>query len=130
MRRFFFSVNEAADLVIKSIEEINILKGKVFSKKMKSTNISSILNIWTKIYNCSWKKIDRRPEDKTDEYLIAKHELENTSLLKIKDQVYYIIDFYKKYKECLSEEYSTYNSEKLSKTEITNLIKMKPKNII
>jgi len=130
MRRFFFSVEEASDLVIKSIEEINRLKGKVFSKKMKSAKISNILDIWTSIYNCSWKKIDQRPEDKTDEYLIGKHELENTSLFKIKDQVYYIIDFYNKYEECLLEEYATYNSEKLSKIEITNLIKMKPKNII
>ena len=49
--------NEASDLVIKSIEEINRLKGKVFSKKMKSAKISNILDIWTSIYDCSWKKI-------------------------------------------------------------------------
>ena len=130
MRRFFFSVDEACNLVIKSIEEIDRLKGKVISQKMKSAMISSILDIWSKLFNCTWKKIDQRPGDKIDEYLIGKHELENTCSFKDKDQVFYIIDFYNKYKDCILEEYSTYNSEKLSVAEITDLIKMKPNNLI
>lgn len=130
MRRFFFSVDEASKLVMKSIEEIDKLCGKVLSKKMKSAMISDILNRWCEIYNCSWKKTDPRPEDKIDEYLIGKHELKNTYSFKHQDQVYFIIDFHHKYKDCLLEEYSTYNSEKLSDNEITNLIQMKPNNLI
>lgn len=130
MRRFFFSVEEASNLVIKSIEEVDNFCGKVISKKMKSAMISEILNIWSNIYSCSWKEIEKRPEDKIDEYLIGKHELENTYSFKEKDQDYFIIDFYNKYKDCILEEYSTHNSEKLTEVEITNLITMKPNNLI
>ena len=53
MRRFFFSVNEASNLVIKSIIDIESFNGTVLLKKMKSAKISDILDIWCNIYKCS-----------------------------------------------------------------------------
>ena len=50
MRRFFFTVNEAVELVTTCLERINSLSGKILSREMKSAQMIDILNIWIKLY--------------------------------------------------------------------------------
>jgi len=71
MRRFFFSVDEASDLVIRALNNQDQCLGGILSKKMKSAQISDILDVWSSLFECPWEEIDSRPGDKDDEYLIG-----------------------------------------------------------
>ena len=124
MRRFFFSVDEASDLVIRALENLDLCAGGVLSKKMKSARISDILDIWCSLYDTSWKEIDSRLGDKEDEYLIGELELKNTREVKIDDQDHFIINFKTNFQNTLKEPLSSKNAEKMSNKEIEVLIKL------
>tara|TARA_B100000029_G_scaffold514888_1_gene619489 strand:+ start:2833 stop:3780 length:948 start_codon:yes stop_codon:yes gene_type:complete len=122
MRRFFFTIDDATNLVITAMKKINKTKGKILTLKMKSAQISKILDIWCEKYNTKWKKIKERPGDKIDEFLIGENELKNTYQIKFSNKEYYIIDYKKNYKNNFSSPISTENAEKLNKSEILKLI--------
>tara|TARA_B100000029_G_scaffold332070_1_gene324289 strand:- start:504 stop:1442 length:939 start_codon:yes stop_codon:yes gene_type:complete len=124
MRRFFFSINEASDLVIRALENIDLCSGGILSKQMKSAQISDILDIWCELYDTTWKEIDSRPGDKEDEYLIGELEIQNTKKIKLDDQVHYLINFNSTSETDMKEPLSSKNSEKMSKKDIKELIKL------
>lgn len=125
MRRFFFTIDDATKLVITSIENIDKTNGKILTLKMKSAQISKILDLWCEKYNTKWEKIDERPGDKIDEFLIGENELKNTFQIKFSNKEYYMIDFKNIYKNNFPSPISTENSEKLNDGEILKLIDFK-----
>ena len=126
MRRFFFSVYEAADLVIRAMDNIDVLGGKILSQKMKSAQIESILEVWAKHYGIRWEKIQRRLGDKTDEYLISSIELENTVEKNINGISHFVITFNERFENHVVEPFSSRNADRLSETEILKLITNEP----
>jgi UDP-N-acetylglucosamine 4,6-dehydratase/5-epimerase len=122
MRRFFFSVDDAADLVIRAMNHIDNLNGKVLLQKMKSAQIEDILNVWSKHFQVPWEKIERRPGDKLDESLIGSIELENTVENDIDGIAHYVITFNERFKDHVPEAISSKNAERLADSEILNLI--------
>ena len=125
MHRYFFSVNEASDLINYAIANINNLNGKILIQKMKQSKIKDLLHAWNKIYNSKWKKAKKRPGDKYHETLIAKNETEQvTKIIKKNKKIYYVIDLNASNKKLITNKISTENSEKLNSTELSNLIKI------
>jgi len=122
MRRFFFNINDASNLVITSLENIDSVCGKILTTKMKSAKISDILNIWCKHYKTKWIQINERQGDSIDEFLIGENEIKNTSEIILKNKEYFLIDFNKKMENNLKEPLSSFNSEKLNNKEIISLI--------
>ena len=129
MRRLFFSVDEAAELVIRNLNNIDTLEGKVLSQKMKSAKIEDILHIWCKHYGVIWEKIHGRLGDKTDEYLIGASELENTIEKIIDGITHFVVSFNEKQQGHLTEPVSTKNAKRLSNKEILKIISTEPKLI-
>lgn len=127
MRRFFFSVDTAVDLVITALENHELLHGGVLSLKMKSAQIEDILNVWSNIYNVKWSKIQERPGDKIDEVLVGDIELPFTEEIKINDKKYYLLKFNQRTKKPIKKIVSSENAERLNKEEIKNLITLVPK---
>jgi UDP-N-acetylglucosamine 4,6-dehydratase/5-epimerase len=125
-RRFFFSANEASDLVIAAMENIEIVHGGILSLKMKSAQISDILDVWTKEQNVKWEKIASRPGDKLDEVLIGTIELPYTSEIILNDRHFYLINFDIKKENDLDTEIASYNAERLNPQEISFLINNPP----
>jgi len=123
MRRYFFNVDEASDLVITAVNKIKTINGKILVKDMKSAQIKDILEVWCNKYNCKWKKTNERIGDKIDEYLIGESELKHTRKILINNEKYYIIDFSKNNLTDLKLPISSKTSKKLSKSEIIKLIK-------
>ena len=80
MRRFFFSVDEAVDLVIKSIKLRKKLRGKILSVEMKSARMIDILKRWISNFGGKYIITDKRHGDRLDEYLIGEDELKNSYL--------------------------------------------------
>ncbi len=126
MRRFFFTVNDAADLVITAMHNINQYHGGILSLKMKAAQIEDILKVWSHHYNVPYQKIGERPGDKLDEVLIGTIELPHVQPVNLNGKGYYHINFYKKYDNQLPDEVSSANAEKLSEAEMLDLILNKP----
>ncbi len=126
MRRFFFSVDEATALIIRAINNTDIIGGKVLSQKMKSAQIEDILNVWSLHYGISWEKIQRRPGDQVDEFLIGSSELEHTLEIDIEGITHFVISFNEKIINHLNEVISSKNAERLTEKEILDLITRVP----
>jgi len=125
MRRFFFTSDDASDLVIRCIKKINITKGKILIQDMKCAQISDVLAEWCKIYNIKWKKIGKRLGDKNDEYLIGDLEYKYAKKIVIDNLNHFLLRFDKEIKSSLKNPISTINAKKLNKKEIIRLIKSK-----
>ncbi len=125
MRRFFFTCDDASDLVIRCIKKINVTKGKILIQDMKYAQISDILTEWCKIYNIKWKEIDKRLGDKNDEYLIGDLEYKYAKSIIIDNLKHFLLCFDKQIKSSLNNPVSTLNAKKLNKKEIIRLINSK-----
>jgi UDP-N-acetylglucosamine 4,6-dehydratase len=125
MRRFFFTVNEAVELVTTCLERINSLSGKILSREMKSAQMIDILNIWIKLYGGKFIISKERPGERVDEFLIGETELPFTEKKIIRNINHYVIDFKKKSRKPLKEIISSHNCEKLNFLEIKKIIEFK-----
>lgn len=126
MRRFFFTVDEAVKLVTTSIDEIDECQGKVLSRYMKAAQMEDILRVWTENLGGTWEKIDGRPGERLDEYLIGDLELQHT-YEKVYDGVkHFIISFNEKVDNPTEFCLTSGNTDRLTDEEILALISNPP----
>ena len=71
MRRFFFTADDAVDLVIAALENSKKIAGKILCPEMKSSKMIDILKVWVKKFGGKYKIVNQRDGDRLDEYLIA-----------------------------------------------------------
>ena len=122
MRRFFFSVDEAVNLIDQALKLKNKLAGKILSAEMKSSKMIDILKVWIKKFGGNYKIIQTRKGDRLDEYLIGEDELKYAEVLKIKGKKYFVINFNKLSKKPLKKIVSSKDAKKLSQSEIEKII--------
>jgi UDP-N-acetylglucosamine 4,6-dehydratase/5-epimerase len=122
MRRFFFTVDEAVKLVATAIENIDTIRGKVLSRKMKAAQIKDILDLWTSHKGGKWEKIEARPGDRNDEFLIGDLELPYTKELQYNGIPHYLISFNQKVENPVPFGLSSANTDRLSDSEILDLL--------
>jgi UDP-N-acetylglucosamine 4,6-dehydratase len=127
MRRFFFTVDDAVDLVKKAIENKNSIAGKILSVKMKSAQIQDVLNAWIKKYGGTWEKINPRPGERIDEVLISESELPFCEEFVIDGKIHFLLSQNEKSKNQLQAPINSFNCERLSEDEILNILDSKPK---
>jgi len=113
MERFFFTVSDAVNTVVNTINLAK--KGEILVPKMKKARIKSILQIITgkKEFEC----IGLFPGEKIYEELIGEHE----KLFSTEYENYFIINPYEPSKHPAGA-YSTQHAEELTMEEIKNLI--------
>jgi len=128
MRRFFFTVQEAVNLVITAIENIEEVQGKVLSRKMKAAKIKDILELWISHKGGSWEKIEGRPGERNDEYLIGDLELEYTYKVNYSGIDHYVISFNEKVSKPVAVGLSSENTDRLTDKEILDIISNPPKD--
>ncbi|GAG38854.1 unnamed protein product, partial [marine sediment metagenome] len=122
MRRFFFTVDEAVQLVITAIDNANDLQGKVLSRKMKAAQIGRILDVWIQHKGGRWEKIEGRPGERDDEFLIGDIEIPYTSEVTYNRIPHYVISFNQKVIDHVESNLSSANTDKLTDSEILNII--------
>jgi len=122
MRRFFFTVDEAVQLVRTAIREIDTIAGKVLSRHMKAAQIEDLLNVWTEDQGGRWEKIEGRPGERDDEYLIGDIELPYTQRLEYDGVEHFLISFNERVSTPLTEGLSSANTQRLDRAEIARLI--------
>lgn len=126
MRRFFFSVDEAVQLVITAMNNIDLVKGKVLSRYMKAAQIEDILQAWIEEKGGRWEKIEGRPGERDDEFLIGDLELPYTEELMMGGIKHYVISFNDKVANPISFGLSSANTDRLSREEILSIINNPP----
>lgn len=130
MRRFFFTVDEAVNLVITAMKNTNEIQGKILSRKMKAAKIKDILKVWVKHKGGSWEIIEGRPGERDDEYLIGDLELPYTRKVVYNDITHYIISFNEKVKNPIKVGLSSANTDRLNEQEILKIITNPPEEEI
>lgn len=126
MRRFFFSVDEAVQLVITAMENIDRVKGKVLSRYMKAAQMEDILQTWIEEKGGKWEKIEGRPGERDDEFLIGDLELPYTEELVMGGIKHYLISFNDKVANPIAFGLSSANTDRLSREEILSIINNPP----
>jgi UDP-N-acetylglucosamine 4,6-dehydratase/5-epimerase len=126
MRRFFFTVDEAVKLVVTALDNAEQLQGKVLSRHMKAALIQDLLDVWTKHRGGRWEKIEGRPGEREDEFLIGDLELPHTREVSYDGITHYVISFNEKAPEPLKFGLSSANTDRLSESEILAIIDNPP----
>jgi UDP-N-acetylglucosamine 4,6-dehydratase len=126
MTRFFFTVDEAVALVITAIEGLHEFQGKVLSRAMKAALIRDVLETWVTEKGGSWKKIDGRPGERNQEFLVGELELPYVRAISINDVTHYVISFNEKVETPLDRVVCSDNAERLTIAEIRSLILNSP----
>lgn len=126
MRRFFFTVDEAAQLVLTALKNIDEMQGRVLSRKMKAAQIGDVLDLWIEHKGGSWRQIEGRPGERTDEFLIGELELPYTYETTFDGVPHYVISFNEKAAAPLSSILSSANTDRLSAQEILDIINHPP----
>lgn len=126
MRRFFFSVDEAAQLVITAMNNMDLVQGKVLSRHMKAAQIEDILQVWIEEKGGKWEKIEGRPGERDDEFLIGDLELPYTEELQLDGIKHYLISFNDKVAKPVAFGLSSANTDRLSREEILAIINNPP----
>ncbi len=126
MRRFFFTVDEAVNLVLAALNHIDEVRGKVLSRKMKAAQVEDILKVWTTNKGGKYEKIEGRPGERDDEFLIGDLELAYTEEVDYNGITHYLISFNEKVKSPISFGLSSSNTDKLADDEILAIINNPP----
>ena len=124
MRRFFFTINDAVDLVLFALNKSKQFSGKILCADMKACKLIDIIKVWIKNYGGSYKIIKGRKGDRLDEYLIGDNEIKYTKKIYQNKKLFYLIDFEKKSSKPLSKIVSSENALRLNKDEIYNILKI------
>ena len=122
MRRFFFTVEEAVKLVTTALAEMDTIQGKVLSRYMKAAQIEDLLDVWIESKGGSWEKMEGRPGEREDEFLIGDIELPYSREITYDDVKHYLISFNEKCAEPLPFGLASSNTERLSRHEMLFLI--------
>lgn len=122
MRRFFFTVHEAVKLVQTALENIDAIRGRVLSRRMKSAQIQDLLTVWTDSKGGKWERMEGRPGERDDEFLIGESELPFTREIDYDGIQHFIVAFNEKADQPLKIGLSSANTDRLSKAEMLALI--------
>jgi UDP-N-acetylglucosamine 4,6-dehydratase len=126
MRRFFFTVDEAVQLVLAAMEHVDDLQGKVLSRHMKAAEIGDVLRVWIENLGGTWEQIAGRPGEREDEFLIGEQELPHTTQVAYNGVPHYVISFNEKPANPLEYGLSSANTTRLTDEEILHLLIARP----
>ena len=126
MRRFFFTIDEAVELVISALKNIDEVRGKVLSKKMKSVKMREILEIWIEENGGKYENISGRPGERNDEFLIGNLEQPFTKEIILNHNTHYLTSFNEKVDYPTQICLSSANAERLNRQEILAIINHPP----
>lgn len=122
MRRFFFTVNEAVDLVVNAINFEDRIRGKILSREMKSAQMEDILKVWVNKWGGRYEKGTPRPGDRLDEFLINESELPYCEQIVVNGVKHYVISPNEKAVNPLVETIHSGNAVRLTDVEISALL--------
>ena len=91
MTRFFMSVTDAAEVVLSAMRNIDELRGSVLIRPMQAAAIREILDVWTRLFDCTWAPGERRIGDQDHEWLIGPADASRTRTATVDGEPAFII---------------------------------------
>jgi UDP-N-acetylglucosamine 4,6-dehydratase len=126
MLRFFFSVDEAVELVATAFENADRLHGQVLARAMKAARMEDILKVWVREKGGNYQRVSGRPGERDVEFLIGEQELPYTRQEIMHGIPHYIISFNRKVDHPIQEVLSSGNAPRLTEEEILAFIDNPP----
>lgn len=126
MTRFFFTVDEAVELVATAYEHREELYGKVLSRHMKSAKLEDIIKLWVAQEDATYQRIAGRPGERNDEFLIGEAELPYTRSANYGDVRHFVISFNRKVEDPVELALSSSNTDRLTDEEILAIVNNPP----
>lgn len=126
MRRFFFTVDEAVQLVLTALEHLSEVAGAVLTRDMRAARIRDVLDVWISRRGGSWEQIEGRPGERDDEFLIGESELPYASERMFGGKRHYVIRFNERAGVPLSRIVSSATAPRLTAEEIAAIIDNPP----
>jgi UDP-N-acetylglucosamine 4,6-dehydratase len=126
MRRFFFTVDEAVALVLTALSNVESLQGTVLSRYMKAAAIGEVLRVWTEHLGGRWERIEGRPGERLDEYLIGDQEVPYTTETSYGGVPHYVISFNQTAATPVAAGLSSQNTAHLTDEEILDILRNPP----
>jgi len=122
MYRFFFTVDEAVDLVMSALKNSDQYQGKILSRRMKAAQMKDILRVWTQHEGGRYEIISGRPGERNEEYLFGELELPYTQQFMLNGIDHYLISFNQLVEEPVEDVLSSSNTDLLTDAEILEII--------
>lgn len=126
MYRFFFTVDEAVDLVMTALLNYETFQGEILSRKMKAAQMGEILRVWTQKEGGGFNQIEGRPGERNEEFLFGEQELPFTEELEINGITHYLISINQKVAKPVNKILSSSNTDLLTDEEILSIINNPP----
>jgi len=126
MLRFFFTVDEAVDLVVTAFDHAEELHGRLLSRYMKAARMEDILRVWTTQENATYRKIAGRPGERNEEFLIGEQEIPFTTERVYRGIVHYVMSFNEKAERPVSHGLAAGNTDRLTDDEIRGIVNNPP----
>ena len=126
MRRFFFSIQDAVNLVVAAIDNKDLIQGQILSRVMKSAQIQDILDTWVKHLGGKWEKTDGRPGERNDEFLVGETELEYCQVITLNNIKHFLISPNTKVVSPYPAIFTSKEAERLSEEEILEILNSAP----
>ena len=126
MTRYLSKVDEAVELVITAIDNIEEVQGAVLSRQMKALLIRDMLDLWIREKGGRWEKIEGRPGERPHEYLIGEPELLYTREREFNGAAHFVIKFNEPVERPLSAPFCSADAERLSEREMLDIINNPP----
>lgn len=126
MYRFFFTVDEAVNLVLTAMENIDRFHGKILSRTMKAAKMKDIIDVWVSLADAEFEIIAGRPGERNEEYLFGEIELPFTEAVELDGITHYLISPNTKVTNHVKKVLSSCNTDMLAEDEIQQLIQNPP----
>ena len=122
MTRFFFSIDEAVDLVMVALQNIHIIDGSILSLPMKTASVGDFLKAVVDVTSATYEKTVPRDGERIHEILIGESELPFSSEIEFNGKKYYQITPNRKSSNPLPQVISSETSESHSYSDICRYV--------
>lgn len=126
MRRFFFTVDEAVNLIDTAITIAYEVYGSVLSREMKATSMQHLLDVWQQHEPIQYERMQTRGGERPVEFLFGESELPFTTPFQYRGVKHYAIKFNQVSPSPVGAVLSSENAEALTDNEIWELISNPP----
>ena len=122
MTRFFFSVEDAVDLVLTALNNSTTITGSILTLPMRTATVSEFLNAVVDKTGASYTVAPPRDGERCQEFLVGSSETPFSQALSIGQKEYYIITPNSKSHCPLGQAVSSDNSPRLTRAEIMSFL--------
>lgn len=129
MTRLFTPVEEATDLVLTAVDNIESVQGAVLCRDMKSGLIRDFLEVWTRHKGGSWRPIPPRPGERDYEHLFGEAELPYTTRVVINGTLHFVIRPNHRSADPVGAIVSSETAPRFSEDEILRIISNVPEQV-